>query len=81
MSPAVVAGHGDSQPAGSQDTIMLDDSMLAWGQATEPKDGGRLTVVGTQALPGVGPMDDGSVVALAADSCRWCDRVAGHPPQ
>ncbi|MGH3634357.1 MAG: hypothetical protein ACRDTS_09720, partial [Mycobacterium sp.] len=27
-----VVGHDDSQPAGSQDTFLLDDSTLAWGQ-------------------------------------------------
>ncbi len=30
-----VLGHDDSQPAGSQDTFMLDDSTLAWGQAND----------------------------------------------
>lgn len=52
-------GHDDSQPAGSQDTFMLDDSTLAWGQATTPSDGGQITVTKTQTLPGVGPTDDG----------------------
>jgi hypothetical protein len=59
-------GHDDSQPAGSQDTFMLDDSTLAWGQATNPSDGGQITVTKTQTLPGVGPTDDGkSLVDLA----------------
>ena len=62
-------GHDDSQPAGSQDTFMLDDSTLAWGQATNPSDGGQITVSKTQTLPGVGPMDDGkSLVDLAVPS-------------
>jgi hypothetical protein len=62
-------GHDDSQPAGSQDTFMLDDSTLAWGQATNPSDGGQITVTKTQTLPGVGPTDDGkSLVDLAAAS-------------
>jgi hypothetical protein len=59
-------GHDDSQPAGSQDTFMLDDSTLAWGQATNPSNGGQITVTKTQTLPGVGPEDDGkSLVDLA----------------
>jgi hypothetical protein len=62
-------GHDDSQPAGSQDTFMLDDSTLAWGQATNPSDGGQITVTKTQTLPGVGPTDDGkSLIDLAAVS-------------
>jgi hypothetical protein len=59
-------GHDDSQPAGSQDTFMLDDSTMAWGQATNPSNGGQITVTKTQTLPGVGPTDDGkSLVDLA----------------
>lgn len=60
-------GHDDSQPAGSQDSFMLDDSTLAWGQATNPSNGGQITVTKTQTLPGVGPTDDGkSLIDLAA---------------
>ncbi|WP_231122716.1 hypothetical protein [Mycobacterium colombiense] len=62
-------GHDDSQAAGSQDTFMLDDSTLAWGQANNPSDGGQITVTKTQTLPGVGPTDDGqSLIDLAAPS-------------
>lgn len=62
-------GHDDSQPAGSQDTFMLDDATLAWGQATNPTDGGQITVTKTQTLPGVGPTDNGkSLIDLAAAS-------------
>ena len=61
-----VVGHDDSQPAGSQDTFMLDDSTLAWGQANDPSSGSQITVTKTQSLPGVGPTDNGSyLVALA----------------
>jgi hypothetical protein len=67
VGQVTVVGHNDSQPAGSQDTFMLDDSTLAWGQVTNPGNGGRVTVTKTQSLPGVGPTDDGGVlVALAA---------------
>ncbi|MGH3552830.1 MAG: hypothetical protein ACRDT5_09570 [Mycobacterium sp.] len=59
-------GHDDRQPAGSQDTFMLDDSTLARGQANNPSDSGQITVTKTQTLPGVGPTDDGkSLVDLA----------------
>jgi hypothetical protein len=62
-------GHDDSQPAGSQDTFMLDDSTLAWGQASNPATGGQIAVTKTQTLPGVGPTDDGkSLVDLAVAS-------------
>lgn len=62
-----VVGHDDSLPAGGQDIFMLDDSTLAWGQATKPADGGQVTVTKTQSVPGVGPIDNGSfLVALAA---------------
>ncbi|MGA8548089.1 MAG: hypothetical protein WB785_22900, partial [Mycobacterium sp.] len=64
-------GHDDSQPVGNQDTFMLDDSTLAWGQANNPTNGGQITVAKTQTLPGVGPSDDGkSLIDLA---------VASHP--
>jgi hypothetical protein len=62
-------GHDDSQPAGSQDTFMLDDSTLAWGQANNPANGGQITVTKTQTLPGVGPTDNGkSLIDLAVTS-------------
>jgi hypothetical protein len=67
VGQVTAVGHDDSQPAGSQDTFMLDDSTLAWGQANDPKDGGQITVTKTQSLPGIGPMDNGGVlVKLAA---------------
>jgi hypothetical protein len=48
---------------------MLNDSTLAWGQATNPSAGGQITVTKTQTLPGVGPTDDGkSLVDLAVAS-------------
>jgi hypothetical protein len=62
-----VVGHDDSQPAGSQDTFLLDDSTLAWGQVNDPSSGAQIRVTKTQSLPGVGPTDNGSfLVALAA---------------
>jgi hypothetical protein len=67
VGQVTAVGHDDSQPAGSQDTFMLDDSTLAWGHANDPKDGGQITVTKTQSLPGIGPMDNGGVlVKLAA---------------
>jgi hypothetical protein len=62
-----VVGHDDSQPAGSQDTFLLDDSTLAWGQVNDPSSRAQIRVTKTQSLPGVGPTDNGSfLVALAA---------------
>ncbi|MGO9386150.1 MAG: hypothetical protein ACLP4W_29825 [Mycobacterium sp.] len=62
-----VVGHDDSQPAGSQDTFLLDDSTLAWGQVNDPSSSAQIRVTRIQSLPGVGPTDNGSfLVALAA---------------
>ncbi|MGO9926053.1 MAG: hypothetical protein ACLPLP_07900 [Mycobacterium sp.] len=62
-----VVGHDDSQPAGSQDTFLLDDSTLAWGQVNDPSSSAQITVTKIQSLPGVGSTDNGSfLVALAA---------------
>jgi hypothetical protein len=62
-----VVGHDDHQPAGSQDTFLLDDSTLAWGQVNDGGSSAQIRVAKTQSLPGVGPTDNGSLlVALAA---------------
>jgi hypothetical protein len=62
-----VVGHDDSQPAGSQDTFLLDDSTLAWGQVNDPSSSAQIRVTKTQSLPGVASTDNGSfLVALAA---------------
>ena len=36
VGQVTVVGHDDSQPAGSQDTFLLDDTTLAWGQVNDP---------------------------------------------
>jgi hypothetical protein len=62
-----VVRHDGSQPTGSQDTFLLDDSTLAWGQINDPGSSAQIKVTKTQPLPGVGPTDNGSfLVALAA---------------
>ena len=62
-----VVRHDGSQPAGSQDTFLLDDSTLASGQINDPGSHAQIRVTKTQPLPGVGPTDNGSfLVALAA---------------
>jgi hypothetical protein len=62
-----LVSHDGSQPAGSQDTFLLDDSTLAWGQVNDPASSAQIKVTKTQSLPGVGPTDNGSfLVALAA---------------
>lgn len=61
-----VVGHDDRQPAGSQDTFLLDDTTFAWGQINDPSTNAQIRVTKTQSLPGVGPTDNGSfLVALA----------------
>jgi hypothetical protein len=68
VGQVTVVGHDGSQPAGSQDTFLLDDSTLAWGQVNPPGNNAQITVTKTQSLPGVGPTDNGSVlVKLAAN--------------
>jgi hypothetical protein len=72
-----VVGHDDSQPAGNQDTFLLDDSTLAWGQVNDPSSSAQIRVTKTQSLPGVGPTDNGSfLVALAA-----LDEESAQPTQ
>jgi hypothetical protein len=67
VGQVTVLGHDDSLPTGSQDTFLIDDSTLAWGQVNDPSSGAQIRVTKTQSLPGVGPMDNGSfLVALAA---------------
>jgi hypothetical protein len=67
VSRVEIVDHDDSQPAGSQDTFLLDDSTLAWGQINDPSSSAQIKVTKTQPLPGVGPTDNGSfLVALAA---------------
>jgi hypothetical protein len=67
VGQVAVLGHDASQPAGSQDTFLLDDSTLAWGQVNDPSGLAQIRVTRTQSLPGAGPTDNGSfLVALAA---------------
>jgi hypothetical protein len=62
-----VVAHDDSQPAGNQDTFLLDDSTVAWGHVNEPGSLAQIRVTKTQSLPAAGPTDNGSfLVALAA---------------
>jgi hypothetical protein len=66
VGEVTVVGHDDSQPAGSQDTFLLDDSTLAWGQVNDLSSGVQIRVTKTQSLPGFGPTDNGSfLLALA----------------
>jgi hypothetical protein len=62
-----VVGHDGSQPAGGQDTFLLDDSTLAWGQIDNSSSApAQIRVIKTQPTPGVGPTDDGSFLVLLA---------------
>jgi hypothetical protein len=66
LDKVTLAGHDDNAPVGQQDTMMLNDTTLAWGQVDDPKDGGHVTIQKTQPTPGVGPTDDGRSIILAA---------------
>jgi len=82
VGKVTVVGHDEGQPAGSQDTFMLDDNTLAWGQVNGPGNGAQINVVKTQSLPGVGPTDNGALlVRLAAQerpaSQAWWPWVLG----
>ncbi|WP_206601258.1 hypothetical protein, partial [Mycobacterium paraense] len=57
-----VVSHDDSQPAGSQDTFLLNDSTLAWGQVNDPSSATQIKVTKTQSLPAAGPTDNGSIL-------------------
>jgi hypothetical protein len=61
-----VVRHDGGQPAGSQDTFLLDDSTLAWGQINDPSSSAQITLTKTQPLPGVGPTDNGSLLVVLA---------------
>jgi len=62
-----VVRHDGSQPAGSRDIFLLDDSTLAWGEINDSDSGAQIRINKTQSLPGVGPTDNGSyLVALIA---------------
>jgi hypothetical protein len=66
VGQVVVLAHDNGQPPGSQDTFLLDDSTMAWGQVNDPTNPAQITVTRTQSLPGAGPTDNGSfLVALA----------------
>jgi hypothetical protein len=82
VGQVTVVGHDDSQPAGSQDTFMLDDNTLAWGQVGA-SNGAQITVTKTQSLPGVSSPDNGTfLLALAAhqqptDNTWWLWALGG----
>lgn len=58
-----VVGHDTSKSVGKQDTFMLNDSTLAWGQ---DKGNGQIDIAATQTLPGVGPIDEGESLITVA---------------
>ncbi|MCA2254763.1 hypothetical protein JF770_05745 [Mycobacterium intracellulare] len=62
-----VVGHDGSQSPGSQDTFLLDDSTLAWGQIDNSSSApAQIRVIKTQPTPGVGLTDDGGFLVLLA---------------
>jgi hypothetical protein len=73
VGQVAVVGRDESQPAGTQDIFLFDDSTLGWGQVTDPNSGVQIRVSKTQSLPGFGPTDNGDfLVALG---------VRGEPAQ
>jgi hypothetical protein len=67
VSRLEIVGHDGSQPVGNQDTFLLDDTTLAWGQINDPSSSAQIRVTKSQSMPGVGSTDHGSfLVALAA---------------
>ena len=66
VGQVMVVGHDEHQPAGSQDTFLLDDSTLAWGQINDPSASTQIRVTKTQPLPGFGPTDKGSYLVVLA---------------
>ncbi|OBG66097.1 hypothetical protein [Mycobacterium sp. E735] len=62
-----VVGRDESQPGGSQDLFLLDDSTLAWGQTNDSSSSSsQISVTKTQSLPHAGPTDDGSFLVVLA---------------
>jgi hypothetical protein len=59
VNTVTVVGHDDSRPVGQQDTLMLNDSTLAWGQVQDGGCGETVQIAKVQTLPGVGPVCDG----------------------
>lgn len=67
VGQVVVVGHDGGQPAGSQDTFLLDDSTMAWGLIdNSSSSSAQIRVTKTQPLPGVGPTDDGGFLVVLA---------------
>ncbi|OJZ74429.1 hypothetical protein BRW65_09190 [Mycobacterium paraffinicum] len=62
-----VVGRDDTQPGGSQDVFLLDDSTLAWGQTNDSSSSSsQISVTKTQSLPHAGPTDDGNFLVVLA---------------
>jgi hypothetical protein len=66
VGQVMVVGRDEHQPAGSQDTFLLDDSTLAWGQINDPSASTQIRVTKIQSLPGFGPTDKGSYLVVLA---------------
>lgn len=66
VNKVVVVGHDDNRPVGRRDALMLDDTTLAYGEVHDGRDGGTVDVSASQALPGVGPLDNGAPIVNTA---------------
>ena len=62
-----VVGRDESQPGGSQQTFLIDDSTMAWGEINDSSSSSaQIRVTKTQSLPRTGPTDDGNFLVVLA---------------
>ncbi|OBI20122.1 hypothetical protein [Mycobacterium sp. E2497] len=67
VAQVAVVGRDESQPGGSQQTFLLDDSTMAWGEINDSSSSNaQIRVTKTQSLPHAGPTDDGSFLVVLA---------------
>lgn len=62
-----VVGRDEGQPGGSQQTFLIDDSTMAWGEINDSSSSSaQIRVTKTQSLPRTGPTDDGNFLVVLA---------------
>lgn len=67
VAQVAVVGRDESQPGGSQQTFLLDDSTMAWGEINDSSSSSaQIRVTKTQSLPHAGPTDDGNFLVVLA---------------
>ncbi|UXA05211.1 hypothetical protein KXD96_19980 [Mycobacterium sp. SMC-2] len=79
VGEVAVVGRDESQPGGSQQTFLLDDSTMAWGEINDSSSSSaQIRVTKTQSLPRTGPTDDGNFLVVLAVRPR---EEPTQPPQ